>query len=1102
MSLPRFSIRRPVTTTMIFLAVTLFGFISWKRLPQELFPAIAYPQMTIVTLYGNAAPEEIETLITKPIEEAIGTVKNLERIKSISREGVSMVTAEFDWGTNMGFAHLELREKIDPVKEILPLEAEDPTIMPVNPFSRPIMILSITGNETPQELLKITRRIKDRIEKVTGVASAIISGGKEREILVEVDQGRLQASKVSILSLVEALKNSNLNYPAGTTKGKLYEYLIRTMGEFKTVPEIKDTVVEVDILNSAKQPQQLSQEEEESKPNEDKRLILLSDLATVKDTFKEDTSFSRHNGRDNISLAIQKQAEANTIQTTKRIRMTLEDLKLSLPRGINLDVIYDESIFIEKSIKGVTDAAIQGGVLAFLVLYLFLRSLKVSAIICISIPISIMATFSLMYFKGISINTMSLGGLALGVGMLVDNAIVVIENIFRHHQAGLHQKEAAVKGAEEVNEAITGSTLTTIAVFLPMLFVVGIAGQLFKDLLFTITFSLIASLWVAVTLVPLLASGKKGDSKKGDRLLFNKGESPQKEKGDSPQKGKGDSPLFLGPLRKTKIMDVYSKLLSSCLAHRFLTTMVVLFLFALSLLFLFTTSREFMPKIDQGEFIIKVNMPTGAALQATDSVTKKIEELLREIPEVRDITATVGSSSENVLEMLGSHQAQLVVKLWRGKLPKTTKDSSKSKTRKASSGTELFQQLKSWKWKMKARSSAEVIQDLKSMLRDEKMAAMAEIEYILEESAIKSTLEVAAPVVLEIKGPRLDVLKKISEEVAQEIESIPGIYGVRSSLALPSPETKVHVDKDRAAVYNLSVTDIARTALIAIRGYVSTKFKEEGREIDVTVRLRPEDRADVSKLRALTVHSNMDIEIPLAEVAALTTGKGPSEIKRFDQQRAVLITANIFKRSLNDVIMNIKDKLRKHQNISDYSVILSGETQKMRESFKSLRFALILAIILVYMIMAAQFESLWQPFIIMFTLPFSLIGVALALFVTHSSLNAIVLMGVIMLGGIVVNNAIVLIDYINTVRREGIEVEEAVRRAGTTRLRPILMTTLTTVLGLLPLALGFGEGAELSAPLAITVIGGLSSATFLTLLIIPYFYLIGEKLFERRKMAP
>ncbi|MFB0527402.1 MAG: efflux RND transporter permease subunit, partial [bacterium] len=1010
----------------------------------------------------------------------------LKRIKSISREGVSMVTAEFDWGTNMGFAHLELREKIDPVKELLPLESEDPTVLPVNPFSRPIMILSVTGQETPRELLKIARRIKDKIEKVTGVASVTISGGKEREILVEVDQGRLQASRVSILSLVEALKNANLNYPAGTTKGKLYEYLIRTVGEFKTVSEIKDTVVEVDTVNSSKRPEELRQEEEESKLHEDKRLILLSNLATVKDTLKEDKSFSRHNGRDNISLAIQKQAEANTIQTAERVRTALEDLKLSLPGGINLDVIYDESIFIKKSIMGVRDAAILGGVLAFFVLYIFLRSLRVSAIICTSIPLSIMAVFSLMYFKGISINMMSLGGLALGVGMLVDNAIVVIENIFRHHQTGLHPKEAAVKGAEEVSEAITSSTLTTIAVFLPMLFVVGIAGQLFKDLLFAVTFSLVASLLVALTLVPRLASTRK----KGDRLLF------YNKKVDNPQKR--DRQLFhTTKEEKVACPLFYSRLLSKCLAHKSLITIFVLALFAISLLFLFSTGKEFMPKIDQGEFIIKVNMPTGTRLEATDSVTKKIEELLREIPEAKDITATVGSSSENVLEVLGSHQAQVVVKLHRGELPKPTKDNPK--TRKALSSAEMIRQLISSKSKTrKARSSAEVIQDLKVMLRKEKMVAAAEVEYILEESAFKSTLEAAAPVVIEIKGPRLNVLKKISEEVTEEIESIPGIYGVRSSLALPSPETKVHVDKDRASVYNLSVTDIARTALIAIRGYVATKFKQEGREIDVTVRLRPEDRADVSKLRALTVHSNIDVEVPLAEVATLTSGKGPSEIKRFDQQRTVLITANIFKRSLNEVIKDIKEKLRNYQNISDYSVILSGETQKMRESFKSLRFALIFAIILVYMIMAAQFESLWQPFIIMITLPFSSIGVALALLLTGTSLNVIVLMGVIMLGGIVVNNGIVLIDYINRVRKEGMETMEAVITASKIRFRPILMTTLTTVLGLLPLALGFGEGAELRAPLAITVIGGLLTATFLTLLIIPNFYLIGQKLFEKR----
>jgi len=1071
--LSKFSVQRPVTTVMIFLGITLFGFISWKRLPQELFPSITYPQLTVVTLYGNAAPEEIENLITRPIEEAIGTVKNLQRVKSVSREGVSMVTAEFDWGTNMGFAHLELREKIDPVKEILPLEAEDPTIMPVNPFSRPIIILSITGKESPHELLKIARRVKEKIEKVTGVASASISGGKEREILVEVDHGRLQASKISILSLVESLKNSNLNYPAGTTKGKIYEYLIRTMGEFKTVSEIKDTVVEVDTLNPPKRPQEFNPEdlEEESRVHEDKRLILLSDLATIEDTLKEDKSFSRYNGMDNISLAIQKQAEANTIQTIKRISSALEEIKLSLPGEINLNTIYDESIFIKKSIKGVTDAAIQGGVLAFLVLYMFLKSVRVSAIISTSIPISIMAVFCLMFFKGISINIMSLGGLALGVGMLVDNAIVVIENIFRHNEMGLDRKEAAVKGTEEVNEAITSSTLTTIAVFLPMLFVVGIAGQLFKDLLFAVTFSLIASLLVAMTLVPLLASSRKIT----ERIAKNPG--------DAKPECVPANPSF-DPLKKAGIMDIYAKLLSTCIAHKLITTMAVLILFALSVLFILITNREFMPKIDQGEFIMKVNMPAGTRLQVTDSATKKIEKLLREIPEVKNITSIVGSSSENLLEIMGSHQSQLVVNLWRGKLARTPKSGTKSHMRRA-------------------RTSPEVIQELKSMLRKDKELASAEIEYVLEETSFRSAFEAATPVVIEIKGPKLTVLKKFSDEVTKGIESIPGIYGVRSSLALPSPETKVQVNKDRASAYNLSVTDIARTALIAIRGYVATKFKEEGREIDVTVRLRPEDRADVSKLKSLTVHSNMEVEIPLAEVAAFATGKGPSEIRRLDQQRTVLITANVFRRSLNEVIADIKEKLKSYHNISDYSVILSGETQKIRESFKSLRFALILALILVYMIMAAQFESLWQPFIIMFTIPLSLIGVALGLLITHTSLNAIVLMGVIMLGGIVVNNGIVLIDFVNRLRREEkVESVEAVIRGGKTRIRPILMTSLTTILGLFPLALGVGEGADLSAPLAITVIGGLTTATFLTLLVIPNFYLIGEKIFERKNKLP
>ncbi len=492
MWIPEISVKRPVTISMVFLGIILLGIVSYQRLPQELFPPITFPQLTVVTYYGNAAPEEIENLITKPIEEAIGTVKNLKRIRSISKEGVSLVTAEFLWGTNMGFAHLDIREKLDRIKDMLPLEAEDPVVMRVNPFAKPVMSLSLTGVQHPYELLKIAKTIKNTLEKVDGVASVSISGGVEREIKIEINQSRLQAAKLPILSVVESLKKANINYPAGTTKGKLYEYLVRTMGEYKDIKEIKNTVVGLDIRETIQQERQ-PQRIEIKEPSKERRLILLSDIAKVEDTFKEKESFSRHNGKSNISISIQKQAEANIIRTTDRIKQTLENLKLGLPKDINIDIVYDESTFIKKSIKGVIVAAIQGGILAFFVLLYFLKRIKDAFIVSLAIPVSIMATFTLMFFKGISINMMSLGGLALGIGMLIDNAIVVTENISRHRlNKDLHI--SAISGTNEVAGAISSSTLTTIAVFLPMLFIVGIAGQLFKHLLFTVTFSLIASL--------------------------------------------------------------------------------------------------------------------------------------------------------------------------------------------------------------------------------------------------------------------------------------------------------------------------------------------------------------------------------------------------------------------------------------------------------------------------------------------------------------------------------------------------------------------------------------------------------------------------------
>lgn len=1044
MRLPEFSVNRPVTTSMFFIGVLILGLISLTRLPRELFPSITYPQLTIVTTYENAAPEEVETLITKIIEEAVGTVSNMKRISSISKEGVSIVTAEFGWGANMDFASLGVREKIDLVKERLPLGSSDPIVMKFNPFELPVMTLSVTGDNSSSELLRLSRKfIKDEIEKVEGVASCNITGGLEREILVSVDEGRLYASGISITKVVDALKSSNLNYPAGTIEEHFYEYLIRTMGEFKVVPEIKETVVGRDKPDERNVFGAQQQEEQAKKES---RLIYLKDIADIKDTFQERTSISRYNGQENISISVQKQAGVNTLKVAQNVRDRLGQIERDLPQGMEVNIVYDQSAFIKKSIQGVMDAAVQGGILAFIVLFIFLRNIKASLIVSFSMPVSIMVAFSLMYFNGITLNMLSLGGLALGIGMLVDNAIVVIENIYNHFQKQKDIKEASKTGASEMSAAIVSSTLTTVAVFLPMVFVVGVAGQLFKELAFTVTFSLLASLVIALSLIPRLAAIKTGKSKN----IQNISQSSKFTFG-------------LGP--------IYSKIAPIVLKFRVIFLIIMLVIFILSMGLVRVVDKEFMPRVDQREFIMKVNMPSGIKLVITDNVVKKIEQALFNTEAVEGATVNIGSSKKkdfaSGLETMGSHQAQIIVTLRKGK---------------------------SWP------STSNVIENLKNDFSKLNLEG-AEIEYVLQESVFKTALQGSAPIVIEIKGNDLEKIADISKDVKKSLTNIKGIYGIRTSLTQPAPETKVNILKDRAALYNLSAAVIAQAAHTAIKGVVATKFKEAGREIDVRVRLRKEGRANLSQVRNVLVSSPLDINVPLSEVAYITQGVGPSEIKRLDQQRVILVTANIADRALDKIIADVNLLLKNIEASQiaqpgikdaekDITLALSGESQQMKESFDSLKFALILSILLVYMIMAAQFESLWQPFIIMFTVPLSLIGVLTVLFVTHTPISVVVILGVIILGGIVVNNGIILIDAINNMRANGIELKEAVIESGKTRLRPILMTTMTTVLGLLPLALGVAEGSELQSPMAITVMGGLAISTILTLFVVPSIYMI------------
>jgi HAE1 family hydrophobic/amphiphilic exporter-1 len=1047
MGLPDFSTRRPVTTIMIFLGVLLFGVISLTKLPQELFPPITYPQLTVFTGYANAAPEEVETLLTRPVEEAVGTVGGLKAVRSISKEGVSLVIAEFDWDQNMDFASLRTREKVDLVKARLPRDATEPLVVPFNPFELPIMTLSITGNRSPQQLRQISIDIvKEELEKINGVASASVEGGLEREIRVDVDQGKLNDYGISILDVSDAITNANLNYPAGTIKESFYEYLIRTLGEFENVNEIEDVVVK---SREEEPDRRLSFEENLAKRgiSEQARIIQIKDVADVKDTFKERSSYSRYNGEENVSISIQKQAQTNTMHVINRVRRVLPKLRQILPDDIKMEIIYDQSIFIRDAINGVRDAAVQGGILAFLVLLFFLRDIKASAIVTLSIPISVMIVFTFMYFGGLSVNMMSLGGLALGVGMLVDNAIVVIENIFRHREMGKGSELAATEGANEVSNAIVASTLTTIAVFLPMIFVVGVAGQLFKELAFTVTFSLVGSLWVALTLIPLLSS----------KLVGTKSTPAGME-------------AFEGGKNWKRLSSRYETFLRKFLSKKRIGLGVVLVIFIGSLFIFNVLEKELMPKTDQGQFIIKVDMPVGTKLEETNKVVLQMEEIMAEHSQIASISSVVGSTSgesaKDIVQRLGSHQAQIIVELVENRDRKTT----------------------------------DIVKELKQTMVGDKRFDEANIEFSLQQGVISGAFGGGGkPITIEIKGDKLEIMESIARRIEANLEEIPGIFGIEDDIPEASPEVRININKDKASVHNISVVDLARIAQTVIRGYVPSRFKEKGHEIDIRVRIRETDRDSYGDLSRISIAMPSGGKMPLGAVASFQRGKGPSEIKRLGQERTIMVFADVIGRKMSTVVADVEDMLGEMKFEKGYMVKLAGESEEMKKSFNSLRFALILSIIMVYMIMAAQFESLTQPLIILFTVPLSLIGVMLALFATNTSVNVVALLGVIMLGGIVVNNGIVLIDYTNILIKKGRSMLDAVVEASIARLRPIVMTALTTVLGLFPMALAVGRGSELRAPMAISVMGGLIVSTFLTLVVIPSIFLVENHVRERIK---
>ena len=1004
MNLSNLAVRRPITTLMFFLALVIFGSISVLRLPIDILPDITYPSITVVTNYEGAGPQEVERLITEIIEKNVSTIENVKDIRSTSGEDASNVTIDFNWGTNLDEAANDIREKLDRVRRFLPEDADDPFLYKYDPSSRPIIFFSLKGPIHPSGLRDLADdRIKYDIEQIEGVAAVDIWGGLEREIQVEVNRGKLRSIGLSINALVGILNEENLSLPGGRLETGRTEWLIRPLGEFSSMEDIENIIV----------------------ATRQGRPIYLKQVAQVKDGFKELRSRMRVNGERGVMVAVRQRSGSNTVQVSNRVLKILPRLKSELPEGVTLTLVRDTADFIRKSIKQVQQVAFVGGILAIVILFAFLRNIRSTIIISTSIPIAIWSTFFLLERIGLTINMMSLGGLALGIGMILDSSIVVLENIFRHREEGKGAIEGAIEGSGEVGMAITASTLTTICVFLPLLFLKGVEGVMFKQMALTVTFSLVAALIVALSLIPMLSS----------RLL-------RVEK----KEGGGVSPRFY---------EGYLRGLGWSLKHRktVLGGSVLLLFLAFWSLQLKGVGTALLPEIDEGVINGNIEMPVGTRLDITSKVTREVEEtILRDVPENRRMFSRSGSHWRRGG---GSHIAYFRVYL-------VDKNDRK-------------------------RSTEEIVAGLRLNLAD---IPAAKIRISEGRSMYSRFLGGGREERLEmdIKGYDLVKGKALAEEIIGRIKGIEGVIYPRMSLEDNRPELKIIIDRSKAATLGLPISRILHVINTNIEGTAASKYREEGDEFDILVRLREEDRGSLEDILNMSITGPGGKEIPLRGFATVIEGKGPTRIDRRNQERLITVMAGIQGRDMGHIVQEITEKIGDLKLPPNFRLNFASEYEQQKEAFGGLLFAIILAIVLVYMVMASQFESLTEPFVIMFTIPLASIGVILAILVLHMNVTIPVFIGGVLLIGIVVNNGIVMIDYINRLRKKEHPLREAILIGAKRRLRPIMMTTLTTSLALVPMALGFGEGSEMNAPMARVVIGGMLVSALFTIFFVPTLY--------------
>jgi len=1182
---------RPVAILMVFLAAVVFGWLSYGRLPLTLMPELSYPTLTVRTEYPGAAPEEVENDISRPVEEALGVIAGLRRISSISRAGVSDVVLEFTWDSKMSDATQDVLEKLDLV--FLPEEANRPLILHYDPALDPVMELSLSGQGerfAGERGLRRLRRladlqIKKQLDPVKGVAAVRVRGGLEEEIHVLLEEEALRRSGISIQQVIDRLAQENINVAGGTLKEGRIEYLVRTLNEYENLGQIEATIV-VTL---------------------DGRDVRIRDLGQVVSSHKEREILTRTDGGASVQIEIYKEGDANIVALAKRVNAMLGELpaesaadgeqgeeegddeadaddepatplvaggtglsaRLLNAEGARLQVVADRSLFIESSINEVRNTAILGGLLAVFVLYLFLRNVRTTAIIAVSIPISLLITFAPLNLLGVTLNIMSLGGLALGIGMLVDSSIVVLESIYRCREEGDDVQGATNRGTREVRAAVLASTLTSIAVFFPMVFVEGIAGQAFGDLGLAVVVSLLAAMAVALFFIPMLASRQfrgMGELRwdflrlrwipGGIRFYIDKVRAAWDElrrdfRGSKLGVKIAATPfwllrlvlvvpapfafhslswtavrdgyrktslwakllvvpfvywtvrfvlgvlveaagrLFIGAFRAatfvvvaaftlmavllrpllwlpikltdrlmTALNRVYPKIVRSALARPLVVTLIVVGCFWVTWQVVQGLDSELLPEVHQGEFTVEVALPVGTPLEQTESVVAPIEAaILAEREHIRSLILTAGYDSANSQRSdEGEHTARFKVLL---------DDDSRG-----------------------AAKEEEVIQRLR-----EKFAGVPDLEARITRPVLFSA---KTPIEVEVHGYDLQQLRHHADRVEELMAAMRELADVETSLRRGAPEVQVVYDRDRLARYGLNIQEVARLVRDKVKGYEATRFNMQDRWVPILVRLAVDDRETVDDVSSIIINPGGERPIRLSSVADITLGEGPSEVRRIDGRRVAVVSANIAEGSLSAATWRIQHRL--HSEIdwpAEMTFLISGQNEEWERSQRSLWIALGMSIFLVYVIMAAQFESLIHPLVIMLTIPLAFVGTVVTLKALGLTLSVVVFLGMIMLAGIVVNNAIVLVDYINKLRQRGMPRDEAIVKAGSVRLRPILMTTATTVLGLTPMALGLGDGAEIRTPMAIAVISGLISSTVLTLIVIPTFYMLADKLKQR-----